>query len=289
MALRDYLSLVRPANLWTAPADVAAGAAVALGAVPAPARFFPAAAASVCLYAAGTVLNDLFDIERDRVIHPYRPLPAGRVKRSRAALLGAGLTALGLLSACAAGRLPALAALLLAASIFLYDALLSHSAAGPVAMAACRWMNVLLGATLAGGVAGRGFAAAGLVGLYTAGISLCARRERAPERPGGVLGASSVCLAAAVGVPVAAGLAGADPLPAAAFAAAAVLWTGSRLISAMHLRTTPAVVALVRTLILALPILDGGLVAAFVGWRAGAAVAVLALPAWLLGRRFRMT
>ncbi len=45
-------------------------------------------AASFCLYSAGMLWNDLHDIERDRVLNPRRPLPAGRVSLATAYVLG---------------------------------------------------------------------------------------------------------------------------------------------------------------------------------------------------------
>ena len=44
--------------------------------------------ASMILYASGTALNDVFDIEVDRAERPGRPLPSGRVSVRSAAWLG---------------------------------------------------------------------------------------------------------------------------------------------------------------------------------------------------------
>ena len=40
------------------------------------------------LYASGTALNDVFDLEVDRAERPGRPLPSGQVSSATAAWLG---------------------------------------------------------------------------------------------------------------------------------------------------------------------------------------------------------
>jgi len=288
MALQSYVRLCRPPNVWTAFGDVAAGAAVACGVWPSPGRFAPVLAASALLYASGMAFNDVFDLERDRTLHPDRPLPSGAIRQGQAALMAVVLMASGV-GLAFTGWWPGILALFLAGTILLYDSALSHTVAGPVSMGMCRFANVLLGASLAGPIEPVGYAAAGVVGVHTLAISLAARRETRPAARPALVAAWLPCVAAAGGLIVLAAVADGRPGPAAPFALAAVSWTGVRLIAALRRGTTPAVVGLVKTAILALPILDGGLVAAFYDWRWGVAVAALALPAWLMGRWFHMT
>src|SRR4026209_1151734 len=118
--LRACLQLLRPANVATALADVLAGFAIAgLGnraalpcLPPAPAR----------PYAAGIVLNDVFDREIDRLERPERPIPSGRIRTSHAAILGAGLLVLGVGAASAAYTTALFVALAIAVCVLLYDA-----------------------------------------------------------------------------------------------------------------------------------------------------------------------
>ena len=94
-------------------------------------------AASSLLYAAGVVLNDVFDVERDRDERPERPLPSGRISLRAARWLGwelllLGTVAAGCASACSSacrGR-PSVA-VLLAGCIVLYDAVLKRTLVGP--------------------------------------------------------------------------------------------------------------------------------------------------------------
>jgi 4-hydroxybenzoate polyprenyltransferase len=80
---RDLAKLVRLPNVFTALADIAVGAlALAVwGAWPAAGglAFALLFVASACLYSAGMVWNDFFDIEQDRRERPNRPIASGRV------------------------------------------------------------------------------------------------------------------------------------------------------------------------------------------------------------------
>ena len=80
---------------------------------------------------------------------PERPIPSGRVAPAAALGLAAGLTAAGLGAGRAppAGAGPLAVAVPLAAAIWAYDLRAKNTAAGPAVMAACRGLDVLLGAT----------------------------------------------------------------------------------------------------------------------------------------------
>ena len=112
------LSLVRWPNALLAALGVIAGAWwVAPGSIAAPTWF--AAAAAICLAALSYAANDLFDREIDRVAHPQRPLPSGRLSTREATVtaftagvLGIALAfgasvALGLLSVAVAALMVA--------------------------------------------------------------------------------------------------------------------------------------------------------------------------------------
>src|SRR5436309_14576826 len=96
MSVKPYLQLVRLPNLFTAAADSLAGWLLVSGPLDAPGQWLPLVCASVCLYAGGIVLNDVFDIDVDRGERPGRPLPSGRVAFRVAVSLGWALLVLGL-------------------------------------------------------------------------------------------------------------------------------------------------------------------------------------------------
>src|SRR5262249_41081831 len=91
--------LVRLPNLPGALSNVL----LAAFAASAPPRLWPAVGlallASACLYMAGMVWNDWFDLEQDRRQRPHRPLPSGHVAPDEAEPLGWGLMAGGLTAA----------------------------------------------------------------------------------------------------------------------------------------------------------------------------------------------
>ncbi|MEU4369202.1 SCO3242 family prenyltransferase [Micromonospora chersina] len=144
--LADLAELVRAPAALSVPGDVLSGAAAAgtLG------RRTPAlAGASVLLYWAGMAANDWADRRLDAVERPERPIPSGRIRPATALGVAAGLTAAGLaLAGAAGGRRATAVAVPLAATIWGYDLLAKNTAAGPAVMAACRGLDVLLGASV---------------------------------------------------------------------------------------------------------------------------------------------
>lgn len=144
-------------------------------------------AASSLLYAAGIVLNDVFDLEVDARQRPGRPLPSGRVSPARASSLGFGLLLFGAASGWAAGAVDGqvqsgVVATALALAVLLYDRVLKRTPLGPPAMGACRLLNVLLGmsASAAPWHAVHWLVAAG-IGTYIAGVTWFARTEAGPS------------------------------------------------------------------------------------------------------------
>ncbi|MFI7647645.1 SCO3242 family prenyltransferase [Micromonospora sp. NPDC049460] len=169
----DLVELVRAPAALSVPGDVIAGAAAA-GALD---RRTPAlAAASVLLYWAGMAANDWADRRLDAVERPERPIPSGRVAPGTALGLAAGLTAAGVaLAVTAGGRRAASVAVPLAAAVWGYDLAAKDTPAGPAVMAACRGLDVLLGAT--GGRVLRAVPAAVTVAAHTWTVTALSRRE----------------------------------------------------------------------------------------------------------------
>src|SRR4051812_8541428 len=103
MLFLPYARLLRLPNVFTAFADIALGACVAtsFGTEKYDGERVLVAAillafASGCLYLAGTVWNDYFDLEEDTRDRPFRPLPSKQVSLRTAAVIGVVLFVFGL-------------------------------------------------------------------------------------------------------------------------------------------------------------------------------------------------
>jgi len=183
--IRACLELVRAPNLFTAMADSGMGFLFTHPYyTPGDGwRLTLLVAASTALYAAGVVLNDVFDFQEDCLERPARPLPSGRISVAAARWLGWGLLAVGVVLAAvashlAASALPVIVAVSLAALIVAYDGLLKRTVVGPPAMGGCRLGNVLLGMSAATEPwRGEHWLIAAAVGIYVSGVTWFARTE----------------------------------------------------------------------------------------------------------------
>lgn len=198
-----WLRLFRLPNVFTALADVLMGYAVVQQSFTPVGPLLCLLVASACLYTAGMVLNDVFDVEQDTRERPQRPIPSGQISAGSARLAGFSLLLVGVASGAAAGYLPdspaaypwrsAVVAIAIAASVLLYDAVLKRTFIAPVFMGLCRFFNVLLGASVAAlhavePMAGTLFFSrgqllvAGAIGVYVFGITIFARTEANKSR-----------------------------------------------------------------------------------------------------------
>jgi hypothetical protein len=190
--LRALVELVRAPAALSVPGDLVAGAASAGVLGP---RTLGLACSSICLYWAGMAANDYADRELDAVERPERPIPSGRISPRAAAGVAVGLTTAGLVAAgLAGGRRSLGVAGALAAAVWVYDLRLKNTAAGPAGMAACRALDVLLGATP--GRVRRAVPGAAAVAVHTWTVTELSRREVSGARPG--LAAATMAVTAAL-------------------------------------------------------------------------------------------
>ncbi len=293
--------LVRLPNVFTAMADIALGA-LATGALPGKwGSFVLLLLASSFFYCSGMVFNDLFDLEQDRRERPFRPLPSGKVSRGRALQLGVVLMGGGLLFSALAGwradgfSWPGLiVGGFLAAAIFLYDGWLKRTWAGPLGMGACRFLNVLLGLSVAGSLPWAGFFLALVVGLYIVGVTWFARREAQTSSIQQLRGAAVVMLVAvllALALPVVGRDSGLvqNTSPLFPYLLVGLLFfVGWPVQLALANPTAARVQQAVKKAIFGLVLLDAVLATALAGL-GGLAIALLLLPAFYLGRQLYST
>ncbi len=175
--LRPYLELMRPANLFTAAADVLAGFAVAGLSNP---QVLPwLLLSTTCLYAGGVVLNDVFDADLDAQERPERPIPSRRASKRAAALQGVGLLGAGVAAALLASPASGAIAGAIAACAILYDGWGKHrTVAGAFNMGTCRALNLLLGMSATPAVAvGQRWLVSLLPLAYVAAVTTVSRGE----------------------------------------------------------------------------------------------------------------
>jgi len=289
-----FARLLRLPNVFTAFADIGLGlcatAALSPGVVN-DAFAWKAAlllAASGMLYSAGMVWNDYFDLAEDKRDRPFRPIASGRVSVRTAVVLGTVLLAGGWVCAAVTGRMAALVGLALVAAILAYDARVKRTSAGPIGMALCRFLNVLLGLSLADATAlplATRLHLALTVGVYIVGVTWFARTEEKRSDPKVLARAALVMLAAAL-----LALAAATRVPPRTSSplfpyllVVAGFWIGAPVLAAVRKPTPDRVQAGVRRSIFGLVVLDALLASVFVGtW--GLLLVLLLPPALVLGK-----
>lgn len=255
-------------------------------------------AASTLLYAAGVVLNDVFDFQRDADERPERPLPSGRVSRDAARRLGwtlllAGAALAGPVALIVRDFRPVVVAGLLAGCIVLYNVWLKRTPLGPLAMGGCRMLNVLLGMSVAATAwQAQHWLVAGAIGTYIVGVTWFARTEAGRS--------SRLQLGAATGV-IVLGIALLDRLPAYAsdnlvpllqrephrwhlLMSLLGMFIGWRCFRAVIDPMPARVQMAVKHCILSLVILDAAACYAVRGTAPAVAILLLLVPAMFLGR-----
>lgn len=191
--VKNYVELVRAPAALTVLGDTVAGSAAAGLRMTGKRLLLPFS--SVAFYWAGMAINDWADRKLDAVERPERPIPSGRVSAGAALTTGVALTAAGLgLAALGGGRQAMRVAVPLAASVWAYDTVLKPTPAGPAAMAACRTLDVLLGA---GGETRPAAGAAAAVGVHTLGVTVLSTGEVHGAKPSTARAALATSCAAA--------------------------------------------------------------------------------------------
>jgi 4-hydroxybenzoate polyprenyltransferase len=304
-----YLQLCRAANVFTALADIFLGFLMTQAAQPGndspPWDVFGwLLGSSACLYTAGMVWNDVFDREVDRRERPERPIPSGRISARSTSILGTLLLAGGFVAAAMAGVQSLIVAAILVACILAYDGVVKSTPVGPVFMGACRFLNVMLGAS-AVSVGNDVAAAAGQVwarpqllvaaalGTYIAGVTWFAREEADVSRRGllgGAFAVVNVGLAGLIGLMVHLPDLHGNHVNIAIVLALISATIDRRLLTAWYDPSAPNVRLAIKTCLLSLVFLDAALVVFFTGqpWY-GAAVLTLLIPSLLLSRVLAMT
>lgn len=278
-----YLALTKAPNPFTAMADVLAGALIAGGHKDIKSLVF-LLASSACIYGAGFALSGIRRRNKNGV---EMDAPPSGLAPAEIRILTAVLLLSGLGFAYMASLRALAGALVLAAFVIFYNAVAKETAiAGPLGMGACRALNLMLGMT-AGAVYPHLFLLPLISLAYGASITVIGRFETgaaAYKRAAAVAGWAAVIMTLVI------------------MSAFDILRSGAYIFLLFFAASTvPAVLGVLRNLspetgrntakalALAFPILNAVYASGANSFMHGLPVALLALPALLLSRRFQLS
>lgn len=287
--LRDFLELMRIPNVFTAQADIMAGFLIAGGLGPDCKNLILLLLCSSLLYSGGMVLNDYFDYSADLSERPERPLPSGRIRKGTALRMGALCLMAGVLLAWFTGPRSGLISLVLAGAILIYDSAAKRNPVfGPVFMGACRYLNLLLGLSVAP-LEGIAFLIPALTGLFVVGITVVSRTEADRFDRFSILVGLSITLAILI---LYFALEKSGFFPEWWGQGSMAIWAtiiAASLYSALFERSVTNVRRTVKLMIFGLVGLDGVLVSGVRGPFYALAVWAFLIPAVFVGRKFYST
>ncbi|MEL6493862.1 MAG: UbiA-like protein EboC [Cyanobacteria bacterium J06623_7] len=292
-SLRAYLQLMRPANIITAWADILLGAAAAGLALDATFDFSTLGwliIATTGLYGGGVVFNDVCDADLDANERPERPIPSGQVSLENAAALGTILLLMGILAAGMVSTLSEIIAMMIAASVLIYDQWGKHQTLiAPLNMGICRGGNLLLGMSIVAGAIGDRWYLALIPIVYIAAITAISRGEvHGGKKTTGMLAIALISLV--IGSILALGMLSEYQLwmalPFAGLFAALVL---PPFIKAASEPSPELIQKAVKAGILSLIILNAAIAAGFAGWIYGLLLLALLPLSQGLGKMFAIT
>ena len=289
--LRPLLTLMRPANLVTAVADILAGASVAAAVT---GDWNPdlsyLALATIGLYGGGVVFNDVFDLDLDRIERPERALPSGQVTLAEAVLLGALLLLGGIASSLVVSGSSGAIALTVAVLALVYDARAKHHEwFGPLVMGMCRGGNLLLGVSLSAVALGQYWGLGLLPVVFIGAITLTSRGEVGGNNKQAIrvaMGLDAVVTVALLLLPY---YTRAELLPALPFLLAWYLANARAKLAALADNRPALIKQAVRTGVISLIPLNACLAASFMGVGTGLQVLLLLPLSIVLARFFAVT
>ncbi len=151
---RQYISLIRLPNLFSAASNILPGYCIIVTAISSSfsntnvLHLAGLMITSSLLYMAGIVLNDYFDIEIDKKERPRRPLPSGNVSKRKALTIAISSIIAANVISLLISWMSLVFAVILTAIIIAYDSRLKHKTiTGPISMSSARFVNVILGAS----------------------------------------------------------------------------------------------------------------------------------------------
>ncbi|GAA0877374.1 UbiA family prenyltransferase [Algoriphagus jejuensis] len=296
-----YLQLTRPANVITAIADIWAGFAVAgawdymvtdyaYGEQTFWWNLLWLSLSTIGLYAGGVAFNDVADAELDAIERPERPIPSGRVSKSKATVMSTALLAFGVICAAQVNWISAGLALAVAVLAVLYDYWGKHqSFLGPINMGLCRTGNLLLGISVAPEVLEKIWMIGLIPLIYVAAITMISRGEvhgknRKALYFGGMMYGSIFLAIFAMAY-----IQGYRYLQVLPFLALLAYMIVPPLMKAIQTQEPKFIGKSVKAAVISLIIVNASIAAAFSGWPVGIIVLLLLPISLWLAKKFAVT
>jgi hypothetical protein len=287
--LKTFLELIRIPGVFTAHADILAGALIAGAGMKQIPDLVLLLIASSCFFSAGMALNDFFDRNIDQMERPTRPIPSGRISKEAALFLGMTMLTTGVIFAFLVNAVSFTIALLAASAILLYDGGLKKIRfLGPLNMGFCRYLNLLLGLSILP-LSSETMLIPVLTWLYIFGITVLSSSEVSGHNPTTVI----ICLSCIMGVTALYWLFGAlDLFHGNPGIYLCLGWMAAALFFSLRLffKTAPSdYQQTIKWLLLLLVILDGTIVIGARSMVAGLLVFPLIFPGGYVAKRFYVT
>jgi len=297
--LRQYLTLFRLPNVFTAPSNILAGYYTVVE--PANASGLHLAILIICsilLYLSGIVLNDYFDIEVDRRERPLRPLPAGTVSKRKVLLIGIVFIIAANFISLLVSTSTFIIAAILSGTIVSYDYRMKYSVYGPGMMGAARALNVMLGSspiflTTVLNINNSARIAVVTVSLFVFvfAISRLSRKEIDETDKVRTAKGSFLMIFAVLAIIIVSGLVGVflkDLFANLALFAIIMIITFKPLLQRQPL-SSKDIQRTIKTMVLSIIVLDSAFVSGSAGTAYGLVTVILIMPAIILSRKFYVT
>ncbi|RZD38327.1 MAG: hypothetical protein CXT78_15095 [Thaumarchaeota archaeon] len=174
---KEYLQLVRLPGIFTAFSNVLIGYFFSFS-FNSEVIFLPyLLATSGMLFCSGMIFNDYFDYNLDKKERSFRPLPAGKISKQNALLIGFIFLILANISAFFLGFDSLIISLILSCMILFYNLKLkSISFLGILNLSVIRMLNILLGFSIIG-ISFEFIQYLFPLGIFIVGISILAKNE----------------------------------------------------------------------------------------------------------------
>ena len=297
--LRQYLTLFRLPNVFTAPSNILAGYYAVVE--PANASGLHLGILIICsilLYLSGIVLNDYFDIEVDRRERPLRPLPAGTVSKRKVLLIGIVFIIAANFISLLVSTSTFIIAAILSGTIVSYDYRMKYSVYGPGMMGAARALNVMLGSspiflTTVLNINNSARIAVVTVSLFVFvfAISRLSRKEIDETDKVRTAKGSFLMIFAVLAIIIVSGLVGVflkDLFANMALFAIIMIITFKPLLQRQPL-SSKDIQRTIKTMVLSIIVLDSAFVSGSAGTAYGLVTLMLIMPAIILSRKFYVT